>query len=202
MSSKIFILIFLFLSSTLNAHPVIFKGGKVIWLIDSPNITDIRFGKTFTRNWYSGIRIFDYKHSNQSFITSNNNFLIKRWNSPDYQANIYALSSIGFNTESEKSIYNFGLNSDWENRRFLAMHILEYSSYDDSIMQNVRLAFTPKITEYEDISVWLIGQYSNHSIDNKNHEDIIPVVRLLNKNYLIEFGGNGKENFFTLMFHF
>ena len=186
----------------MNAHPVIFKGGKVVWLIDSPNITDIRFGKTFTRSWYSGIRIFDYKQSKQSFITSNNNFLIKRWNSPDYQANIYGLSSIGFNTESEKSIYNFGLNSDWENRRFLAMHILEYSSYDDSIMQNVRLAFTPKITEYEDISVWLIGQYSNHSIDNKNHEDIIPVVRLLNKNYLIEFGGNGKENFFTFMVHF
>ena len=39
-------------------------------------------------------------------------------------------------------------------------------------------------------------------VSNKNHEDIIPVVRLLNKNYLIEFGGNGKENFFTLMFHF
>ena len=34
----------------LSAHPIIFKGGKVIWLIDSPDVTDIRFGKTLTRN--------------------------------------------------------------------------------------------------------------------------------------------------------
>ena len=109
----------------LSAHPVIFKGGKVIWLIDSPDITDIRFGKTLTRNWYSGIQIFNHKYDEQSFIASNNNLLIKRWNSRSYQANIYGLSSIGFNLDSEESMYKLGLHADWENRRFMVMHMLE-----------------------------------------------------------------------------
>ena len=199
---RTFIICSLLFSSILNAHPVIFKGGKVVWLIDSPNATDIRFGKTFTRNFYSGIRIFNHKHNDESFITSNNNLLIKRWNASSSQANIYGLSSIGLNLDSEESMYSVGLHSDWENRRFMVMHMVEYFSYDESIMHNMRFAFTPKITGYNDVSVWLIGQYYNHEVDNKNYEKILPVIRVLNKNYLIEFGGNGKDTFLTFMIHF
>jgi hypothetical protein len=198
---KIILCSFLF-ASILSAHPVIFKGGKVIWLINSTDITDIRFGQTLTRNWHSGIQIVNHKDNDQSFIASNNNLLIKRWNSRHYQANIYGLSSVGFNLDSEKSMYNLGLHSDWENRRFMVMHMVEYSSHDESIMHNFRLAFTPKIKGYKGTSIWLIGQYSNHQIDNKNYEKILPVVRVLKRNYLVEFGGNGKDTFFTLMVHF
>ena len=99
-------------------------------------------------------------------------------------------------------MYNLGLHADWENRRFMVMHMLQYCSYDESIMHNFRLAFTPKIKGYNDTSIWLIGQYSNHQIDNKNYEKILPVVRVLKRNYLVEFGGNGKDTFLTLMVHF
>ena len=88
---KCIILLAIFLS-LLQAHPVVFKGGKVIWLIDSPDITEIRFGKTFTKKFYSGIRLFNDKYGDQSYISSNNNLLVKRWNASSYQANIYALS--------------------------------------------------------------------------------------------------------------
>ena len=200
-STKHVVLLTIFLS-LLQAHPIIFKGGKVIWLIDSPDITDIRFGKTFTRNFYSGVRVFNHKYNDESYITSNNNLLIKRWNGPSYQANIYGLSSIGLNLDSKKSMYNIGLHSDWENRRFMVMHMIEYSSFDQSTMNSVRLAFTPKITDYRGTAVWLIAQYSNHGFDNKNEESIIPVIRILKRNYLVEFGANGKETFLTLMTHF
>lgn len=198
---KRIILLTLFLS-LLQAHPVIFKGGKVIWLTDSPDITDIRFGKTFTKKFYSGVRVFNYKDSDQSYITSNNNLLIKRWNGPSYQANIYGLSSIGVNIDSKKSMYNVGLHSDWENRRFMVMHMIEYCSFNESTMNSVRLAFTPKITDYRGTAVWLIAQYSNNSFDNKNNESIMPVIRILKRNYLVEFGANSKETFLTLMTHF
>tara|TARA_A100000164_G_C21534721_1_gene597653 strand:- start:38 stop:646 length:609 start_codon:yes stop_codon:yes gene_type:complete len=198
---KRIILLALFLS-LLQAHPVIFKGGKVIWLIDSSDITDIRFGKTFTKKFYSGVRVFNDKYSDQSYITSNNNLLIKRWNGTSYQANIYALSSIGLNIDSEKSMYNIGFHSDWENRKFMVMHMIEYSSFNESTKNSIRLGFTPKITDYKETAVWLIGQYSNQSFDNKNDESIIPVIRILKRNYLVEFGANGNETFLTLMTHF
>ena len=128
--------------------------------------------------------------------------MIKRWNASSSQANIYGLSSIGLNLDSEESMYSVGLHSDWENRRFMVMLMVEYFSYDESIMHNMRFAFTPKITGYNDVSVWLIGQYYNHEVDNKNYEKILPVIRVLNKNYLIEFGGNNKDTFLTFMIHF
>ena len=198
---KCIILLAIFLS-LLQAHPVIFKGGKVIWLIDSPNITEIRFGKTFTKKFYSGVRVFNDKYIDQSYIASNNNLLVKRWNASSYQANIYALSSIGLNIDSEKSMYHIGLHTDWENRRFMVMHMIEYSSFNESTKNSVRLAFTPKITDYKGTAVWLIGQYTNYSFDDKNNEMLMPVIRILKRNYLLEFGGNGNETFLTLMTHF
>ena len=198
---KCIILLAIFLS-LLQAHPVVFKGGKVIWLIDSPNITEIRFGKTFTKKFYSGVRVFNDKYIDQSYIASNNNLLVKRWNASNYQANIYALSSIGLNIDSEKSMYNLGLHTDWENRRFMVMHVIEYSSFNESTKNSVRLAFTPKITDYKGTAVWLIGQYTNYSFDDKNNEMLMPVIRILKRNYLLEFGGNGNETFLTLMTHF
>ena len=198
---KCIILLAIFLS-LLQAHPVVFKGGKVIWLIDSPNITEIRFGKTFTKKFYSGVRVFNDKYIDQSYIASNKNLLVKRWNASNYQANIYALSSIGLNIDSEKSMYNLGLHTDWENRRFMVMHMIEYSSFNESTKNSVRLAFTPKITDYKGTAVWLIGQYTNYSFDDKNNEMLMPVIRILKRNYLLEFGGNGNETFLTLMTHF
>lgn len=198
---KCIILLAIFLS-LLQAHPVVFKGGKVIWLIDSPDITEIRFGKTFTKKFYSGIRLFNDKYGDQSYIASNNNLLVKRWNASSYQANIYALSSIGLNIDSEKSMYHIGLHADWENRRFMVMHMIEYSSFNESIKNSIRLAFTPKITDYKGTAVWLIGQYTNYSFDDNNNEILMPVIRILKRNYLVEFGGNGKETFLSLMTHF
>ena len=198
---KCIILLAIFLS-LLQAHPVVFKGGKVIWLIDSPDITEIRFGKTFTKKFYSGVRLFNDKYGDQSYIASNNNLLVKRWNASSYQANIYALSSIGLNIDSEKSMYHIGLHADWENRRFMVMHMIEYSSFNESIKNSIRLAFTPKITDYKGTAVWLIGQYTNYSFDDNNNEILMPVIRILKRNYLVEFGGNGKETFLSLMTHF
>ena len=198
---KCIILLAIFLS-LLQAHPVVFKGGKVIWLIDSPDITEIRFGKTFTKKFYSGVRLFNDKYGDQSYISSNNNLLVKRWNASSYQANIYALSSIGLNIDSEKSMYHIGLHADWENRRFMVMHMIEYSSFNESTKNSVRLAFTPKITDYKGTAVWLIGQYTNYSFDDNNNEILMPVIRILKRNYLVEFGGNGKETFLSLMTHF
>ena len=199
---KKFIILLVIFLSLLQAHPVVFKGGKVIWLIDSPDITEIRFGKTFTKKFYSGIRLFNDKYGDQSYIASNNNLLVKRWNASSYQANIYALSSIGLNIDSEKSMYHIGLHADWENRRFMVMHMIEYSSFNESTKNSVRLAFTPKITDYKGTAVWLIGQYTNYSFDDKNNEMLMPVIRILKRNYLLEFGGNGNETFLTLMTHF
>ena len=84
----------------------------------------------------------------------------------------------------------------------MVMHMIEYSSFNESIKNSIRLGFTPKITDYKGTAVWLIGQYTNYSFDDNNNEILMPIIRILKRNYLVEFGANGKETFLSLMTHF
>ena len=54
MLRKFFALIILF--SSISAHPVIFKNGKVIWLTQNPSFNDVRFGVSKSSNWLIGGR--------------------------------------------------------------------------------------------------------------------------------------------------
>ena len=118
-------LITIFLSSHLFSHPVIFKGGKVFWVTQSLNYNDIRFGTSQTSNWLIGGRLLEDRNSNESFVLINNNYLLKRWNAPNSQANIYLLSSVGINTKDNKEMGAFGIHGDWENRRYMVMQMME-----------------------------------------------------------------------------
>ena len=97
-------LITIFLLSHLFGHPVIFKGGKVFWVTQKPNYNDIHFGISKTSNWLIGGRLLEDRNSNESFVLINNNYLLKRWNAPNSQANIYLLSSVGINTKDNKEM--------------------------------------------------------------------------------------------------
>ena len=89
MLRKFFALIILF--SAVSAHPVIFKNGKVFWLTQNPSFNDIRFGVSKSSNWLIGGRFLEDRKSNETFALINNNYLAKRWNNRNSQANLYLL---------------------------------------------------------------------------------------------------------------
>ena len=195
-------LILIFLITNLSAHPVIFKNGKVFWLTQNPNYNDLRYGISKTSNWYLGFRLLEDRKEQEAFALINNNFLAKRWNNENSQANFYLLSSVGLSAENSKVMSTIGVHGDWENRRFMVMEMLEYYSYNSSLVSNTRLAFSPFTVDYSKVSTWLIAHY-RVAYENENVSDmLIPVVRLFKRNYLFEIGSNGKDSFFTFMIHF
>tara|TARA_B100000575_G_scaffold56538_1_gene42584 strand:+ start:476 stop:1075 length:600 start_codon:yes stop_codon:yes gene_type:complete len=195
-------LILIFLITNLSAHPVIFKNGKVFWLTQNPNYNDLRYGISKTSNWYLGFRLLEDRKEQEAFALINNNFLAKRWNNENSQANFYLLSSVGLSTENSKAMSTIGVHGDWENRRFMVMEMLEYYSYNSSLVSNTRLAFSPFTVDYSKVSTWLIAHY-RVAYENENVSDmLIPVVRLFKRNYLFEIGSNGKDSFFTFMIHY
>ena len=200
MFKKFFSLIFFL--SVLSAHPVIFKNGKVFWLTQNPNFNDIRFGVSKSSNWLIGGRFLEDRKFNETFALINNNFLAKRWNNRNSQANLYLLSSVGLNTKNSKSMGTVGLHMDWEDRRFMVMEMLEYYSHSSALVSNTRFAYSPYIADFSKTSTWLIAHYRIEYSNDKYSYMFFPVVRLFKKNYLFEIGFNRGNSFLSFMTHF
>jgi hypothetical protein len=196
------LLVFIILLSSISAHPVIFKNGKVFWVSQTPSFNDIRFGVSQTSNWLIGGRVLEDRKSNETFALINNNYLAKRWNSRNSQANIYLLSSVGVNTKNSKSMGTFGVHGDWENRQLMGMQMLEYYSHTSSWVSSSRLAYSPYTVDYSKMSTWLIAEYQVEYNDNNLSYMFIPIVRLFKNNYLFEIGSNGDNSFLSFMIHF
>ncbi|MBL6719650.1 MAG: hypothetical protein O3A49_01550 [Candidatus Marinimicrobia bacterium] len=194
--------IFFILLSSISAHPVIFKNGNVFWIAQNPSFNDIRFGISKTSNWLIGGRFLEDRKSNETFALINNNYLAKRWNNRNSQANLYLLSSAGMNTKNSEIMGNIGMHIDWEDRQFMVMQIIEYFSHNSSFVSNSRLAYSPYKVDYNRMSTWLIAHYSVEYQNEEYRHMFIPVIRLFKGNYLVEFGSNGNNSFLTFMTHF
>ena len=198
---RIFLALIIFFSS-ISAHPVIFKNGKVFWITQNPNFNDIRFGISKTSDWLIGGRILEDRKSNETFALINNNFLAKRWNKSNSQANLYLLSSVGLNTDNSKGMSTLGIHADWENRQFMVMEMVEYFSHSSALVSNSRFAYSPYKVDYSRTSTWLIAQYRIEYKDEEYSYMFIPVVRFFKGNYLFELGSNGDDTFASFMTHF
>jgi len=188
--------------STISAHPVVFKNGKVFWITQNPSFNDIRFGVSKTSNWLIGGRFLEDRNSNETFVLINNNYLAKRWNNRNSQANLYLLSSVGVNTKNSKSMGTFGVHGDWEDRQFMIMQMLEYYSHSSALVSNTRFAYSPYKADYSRTSTWLIAHYRIEYTGDKYSYMFFPVVRLFKKNYLFEVGFNRDDTFLSFMTHF
>ena len=197
-----FLLVCIILLNSISAHPVVFKNGKVFWVSQSTKFNDIRLGISKTNKWLIGGRILQDRRSNETFAFLNNNYLAKRGNSKNAQANIYILSSVGINTKNSESMGTVGVHGDWENRQLMVMQMVEYFSHNSSWMSGSRLAYSPYTVDYTKMSTWFIAEYQVEYKNNNFSYMFIPVVRLFKNNYLFEIGSNGEDSFLSFMIHF
>ena len=198
---RIFFTLIILLSSV-SAHPVIFKNGKVFWITQNPSFNDIRLGVSKTNSWLIGGRLLEDRKSNETFALVNNNYLAKRWNNRNSQANLYLLSSVGLNTRNSKSMGTIGIHGDWEDRRFMVMQMIEHFSHNSALVSNTRLAYSPYTVDYSKTSTWLIAHYRIEYNDDQYSYMFFPIIRLFKKNYLFEIGYNGNDSFLSFMTHF
>ena len=167
------------------SHPTTYKSGKVLWYIKNNSIEDLRLGYSVKHNWLIGVRYL--KTPNNSDMMINSNWLLKRWNKVGSQANVFFLSNLAFNKK-----YHFGLQGDWENRRWYMAQMIDY--YDDRRSYEMRLGFSPYLIDFKGLSTWIILQ--------NIHGTIKPIIRLFKDNYLFEFGKKNDSGYLTMMVHF
>jgi hypothetical protein len=140
--------------------------------------------------------------------------LLKRWNAPHAQANLWFQGGIGAlqgedkllgeNRDFDKVMITPGVQFDYETTRvyFQATHRLYRASDINHDFTSVRAGFSFYETDYESTQPWLIVEARNMNGLSEKIE-ITPMLRLINKNFFVEAGvNNSSEPRFNFMYIF
>ena len=174
-------------------------------------MSDWMFTHSFTSNYSLTARYLrlQTKDGERTFYMPQLNFLLKRWNELDSQANIYL--SIGHGGEkvnsSLKDTSNLALETDWESRKYYVSFredvLLSHKKSGENIYRSkVRAGFAPYLAEFNEINTWFIlqAEKSNKSVEEY---ELTPFIRLFYRNVLTEFGVTSKGDAqFNFMVHF
>ncbi len=214
MFSKFLAVSCLFLSilgTKAEAHPVAFAGSYSIMTWNSKEMSDWMFTHSFTSKTSLAARYLrlQTEDGERTFYIPQVNFLLKRWNELDSQANIYL--SLGHGGEkinsSFKNTSSAAIEADWESRKYYVSFredaIISHKNSDRNIYQSkVRAGFAPYLAEFDEMNTWFILQAD---MGNKMEDEfkLTPFIRLFYHNVLTEFGVSSKGDAqFNFMVHF
>ena len=122
------------------------------------------------------------------------NALLKRWNAPQSQANIYLKSGAGVAYESgqiDPAAYT-GIATDWEDRRYFISYENRFfwaDNIDRFAKHKARIGWAPYEGDYGDLHTWLMLQ-ADYDAGQKDDFSVTPLIRLFKGPTLIEGGYN------------
>lgn len=130
--------------------------------------------------------------------TATYNRLLKRWNKPDSQANIFLLTGLGVaaRADDQNAAGTIGIEADWENRRLYAAYenrFVHAGNIEKSFSQFARAAFAPYKGDYNDLHTW-VGLQIDHHPGEKETVAVTPFVRLFTTDVLGEIGVSDKRD--------
>ena len=175
------------------ARPVSYAGGTTLMQMNDADRSTFHFHYSPSINYSLGYKGEYWRDEQWQFHGAQLNNLIKRWNKPASQANLYLKSAVGLviSESGDRSAGAFtGVSADWENRRFFTLYenrFYEAGDVDRFFMQKARVGVAPYIGDYGDVHTWLMVQ-----VDHKPEQDdtivITPLIRVFKNEYLAELG--------------
>lgn len=186
----------IFPSYTLS-RPVSYPGGWTVMTRNNGERNWFHLHYSPTAKYSVGYKFEYWRNRDLSINALQINNLVKRWNMPDSQANIYIKSGIGLAYNHENGVDDksnlgvfTGIAADWENRRFFTSYQNRYTEavdIDRFFMQSARLGIAPYIGDYGDLHTWLMVELL-HIPDNDDQFIITPLVRFFKDIHLVEVG--------------
>ena len=139
--------------------------------------------------------VWDTQHDWQ-FHGLQANFLVRRWNLPKAQVNLYARAAAGgiftdhHGFRTEDAAWRGGITFDAEDRRFFFKYEntwMDGGPVDGDFSQMARIGVAPYIAEFGGVHTWLMLQ-ADHKPEAHDPFTLTPVVRLFWSTYLVEAG--------------
>lgn len=125
------------------------------------------------------------------------NYLIKRWNFPGAQGNIFSMTGAGvsrFNGDDEFSAWT-GILADYETRRIFTSYEIRgmyAGDIEKSVWQRARVGFAPYLANYDDLNTWFMVQVDHHP-SKEDNVVVTPLVRFFYKTTLVEAGYSSND---------
>ena len=163
-------------------------------IMNDPESNAAQINYTVTPKFAVGVQHEYFRDSETNMDAATLDILLKRWNGPDSQANLYLKSGAGVaygNDQTDPATYT-GLEIDWENRRFFTLYENRFLWADDQekfIKHKARLGVAPYIGDYGSVHTWLMLQ-ADYDAGEKDDFSLTPLVRFFKGTDLIEAGYN------------
>lgn len=179
------------------ARPVSYPGGWTLMQMNDASMHSLHVHYSPTANYSIGYKAEYWRDTDWQFHGLQMNNLLKRWNMPNAQANLYLKSAAGvaysdfraFDGKTEPAAFT-GIAFDAEDRRFFGMYEnrLTYAGdINQSYQQKARLGVAPYIGDYGDLHTWLMLQVE-HQPEGSDHFTVTPLVRFFYDTTLVEAG--------------
>jgi len=204
-------LIMLSISAPVSARPVTYTGGQVLVADVHPDSMAWRYGYSGSFRWSAsvgGLYVDDF----QGQETLDINYirgarLLKRWNWPKAQANVFVWGGVGHARTASKSDISghAGFQADFETRRIYTSVVSEH--YEGPSWRyrtdTVALGFAPYEHDFDKTALWLVvkGMRATHSKDDDPKSALM--LRLFNPKWWLEVGVHDNGDLLgNVMFNF
>lgn len=199
------------------ARPVSYSGGTTIMQNNNAvyNSLHVHYSPTF--KYSVGYKGEYFRDSRIAINMLQLNYLGKRWNKKESQANVYFKGGIGnFHLDTNNDLWDFkgknalggfvGVATDWETRRYFASYENKYYASDKHIMnefmQRGRLGIAPYLANYGSWHTWFMVDVM-HLPEQKDTVIITPMFRFFKGTHMFEFGlSDGKQIMFNFALRF
>lgn len=176
-----------------HAKPISYVGGFMVMQENDETGNTLSFDYTFAPKYAVGL--YAKKENGGTEFTTVGpqlNTLIKRWNLPDGQGNIFNMTGVGvshYHDEDKFSAWT-GILADYETRRIFTSYearVMYVDEIEKSFWQRARVGFAPYVADYDDLHTWLMVQVDDHPAKDKSIV-VTPLVRLFYHTTLVEGG--------------
>lgn len=192
----IFVTFVLFTTANLaSANPVSFKDGWGIMPAYNGDWADLQVNYSLTNRYSIGLSEYYRKgeDSTANFGIGQFNYLLKRWNELESQANLYASFGLGGRNDSKDdgSFAGYGgLEADYETRRIYtlaAYETLQSASDVDFNRLRGRVGFSTHRAKIDELNTWIVAQIE-YMPEMEDETVVTPLVRLFYNNFAVELG--------------
>jgi len=196
--------------TTAYANPVSFKDGYGVMPTVTPDWSDVQLNYSVTNFYSVGLSNY-YRHGGDrstNFELGQFNYLFRRWNELESQANIYGSVGLGARHDSKlnESFAGFAaVEADYETRRVYTLfsaEALQSPGSADFHRLRYRAGVAPYKAPIDGLHTWVILQL-DYMPEMDQELTTTPLLRFFYNNYALEAGCSfDGQPYFGLMAHF
>lgn len=201
----ILLLTFLVLSKNSFARPISYSGGSTIMQMNGAVKNSLHVHYSPTYKYSIGYKGEYFRRDQIALNGLQLNNLLKRWNLPAAQGNLYLKSSLGnANNSGNDELYGFaGIAGDFETRKYFISYENRYYKSDGNILshfeQKARVGVAPYVANYGNLHTWLMLEVAHQPEFEGDEVVTTPLVRFFKGPHLVEFGVSSNKR---ILFNF